>query len=728
MSWTHYSILRMILGIYLVVHFITVMPDAPEIFSSDGVITTKELLPAYNLPLHIFTYDSASQVTMFMATLVISSVFLAIGFYPKISALWTLYGWICLFNRNPFISNPGLPYIGWILLSISLVPSYHIGWKFPKTLYYGFWLISALSYTISGIHKLQCPSWIDGTALEHVFSGLLSRNNLLSEFMLQYPFLLKIMTWSSLFGEISFLFLGLFKRLRPLYWLMFLSLHLGILATVNFTDLTFGMLVAHMFLFDIRWFKEPVRVKKSLSENNLQEVKSKAEDTKVPFHVWGIYILVISVVYAITMEMFVDTGFISYMFDFAVSSTWGFVAIMAGMAGLMVLESIYPDQRLYASQGWMLWAIGINIFQLISAIAASYTWEKWLYNYSLLHETTGINLRSTTSPFIGAIIAYVLNQWVFYWWHYMRHQIEFLWVFVHQFHHSPRRIETITSFYKHPLEIVLDSQIMAIVLYPVLGLSPESSIWLSIFSAFGEYFYHMNIKTPKFIGYFFQRPESHRLHHNYNCRLNCPNNSDLVIFDILNDTFENPERMDRSTGFTNEAMRLEMLSFKNVITGKYYQFSLREIAYVILVAWGLFASTFFFIDPNISKQSSVFVSSPYPIVFSAYNGVETFSTNFSIYTTGTFNITDLELTHELYSQLDGSYNKRNVYGAIFAYGPLFRNSVLVALRDEIMNYAVCDPGDISQKLGFGKIDNLSVKVQSKTLGNTGTWWLNVTCS
>ena len=33
--------------------------------------------------------------------------------------------------------------------------------------------------------------------------------------------------------------------------------------------------------------------------------------------------------------------------------------------------------------------------------------------------------------------------------------MNFLWLAFHQVHHSPSRIETITSFYKHPTEIVV---------------------------------------------------------------------------------------------------------------------------------------------------------------------------------------------------------------------------------------------------------------------------------
>ncbi|MEZ4465302.1 MAG: hypothetical protein R3F43_12660 [bacterium] len=42
-------------------------------------------------------------------------------------------------------------------------------------------------------------------------------------------------------------------RLRPWSWLSLVGLHLGILASVQFAELTLGMLVVHLFAFDPAW-------------------------------------------------------------------------------------------------------------------------------------------------------------------------------------------------------------------------------------------------------------------------------------------------------------------------------------------------------------------------------------------------------------------------------------------------------------------------------------------
>ena len=67
-------------------------------------------------------------------------------------------------------------------------------------------------------------------------------------------------------------------------------------------------------------------------------------------------------------------------------------------------------------------------------------------------------------------MGWFIGTFFFYWWHVLRHRDGF-WLMFHQLHHSPSRIELLTSFYKHPLEILSDARLSALVLYPLLGCS-----------------------------------------------------------------------------------------------------------------------------------------------------------------------------------------------------------------------------------------------------------------
>ncbi|CAF1405284.1 unnamed protein product [Rotaria magnacalcarata] len=260
---------QFIFGSYLTIHFINLVPYANELFGRSGMIADPQWNPTYGyFPNIIHWIDySPKLLSIFIITLTFLSVAFALRlFTPRVIALLLWYGWACLLNRNVLILNPGIPYVGLLLLAFSLIKftnsdnnstenhEVNISPEVFPWLYWGGWALYALGYTISGLHKLQSPSWIDGSALSHVLKSPLSRDNHLCHVLLEAnPIILQISTWASLFAEISFVPLGLFYHTRKLYWFAFLALHLGVLLLVNFTDLTFGILAMHFFLFDPRW-------------------------------------------------------------------------------------------------------------------------------------------------------------------------------------------------------------------------------------------------------------------------------------------------------------------------------------------------------------------------------------------------------------------------------------------------------------------------------------------
>ncbi|XWV26337.1 hypothetical protein QJ857_gp0737 [Tupanvirus soda lake] len=262
-----FAFFRIIFGIYLAWHFYDLIPYASEMFGSNGMIPNPLKIPTWGIAMYL--YPTQINVELFLPILITASIMFAAGFLRKIMALILWYGWTYFLNRNPFISNPGIPYVGWLLLACVLIPNgegYYgwniskIGkkkWFMPKTIYWGAWFLMTIGYTISGIHKLQCPSWIDGTAMYHILSSVLARDNFMVNTFLALPMIIiKFATWFSLAAEILFLPLGVFYHTRKWYWLIFITIHLGILCLINFTDLTLGVIMIHIFTFEYRWLHE----------------------------------------------------------------------------------------------------------------------------------------------------------------------------------------------------------------------------------------------------------------------------------------------------------------------------------------------------------------------------------------------------------------------------------------------------------------------------------------
>jgi sterol desaturase/sphingolipid hydroxylase (fatty acid hydroxylase superfamily) len=79
------------------------------------------------------------------------------------------------------------------------------------------------------------------------------------------------------------------------------------------------------------------------------------------------------------------------------------------------------------------------------------------------------------------------------------------------------------------------------------GVSAEAAIIINLVATFFGLFQHANIKTPHWLGYFIQRPESHSAHHERG--VHARNYSDLPLWDIVFGTFYNPNEFTGEVGF-----------------------------------------------------------------------------------------------------------------------------------------------------------------------------------
>ena len=232
--------------------------------------------------------------------------------------------------------------------------------------------------------------------------------------------------------------------------------------------------------------------------------------------------------------------------------------ILAAFIICILIEQFKVGWKLPKVPTWTIRVLVINFFQLLIVLIAGISWEKWCQSYSLFH------LSYYLSDWVGGFVAYFIGTFVFYWWHRWRHTIDFFWKYFHQIHHSPQRIEVITSFYKHPLEMIANSIIGSLLVFTFLGLTPQSGAVFTLFCALGEFVYHTNIKTPQWLGYIFQRPEMHRIHHEYNKHSN--NYGDFVFWDMIFGTYKNPKEFNGSCGFDTdkELQLMDMIKFKDV--------------------------------------------------------------------------------------------------------------------------------------------------------------------
>jgi sterol desaturase/sphingolipid hydroxylase (fatty acid hydroxylase superfamily) len=121
-----------------------------------------------------------------------------------------------------------------------------------------------------------------------------------------------------------------------------------------------------------------------------------------------------------------------------------------------------------------------------------------------------------------------------------------------------------TSFYKHPIEILFDAVLSAVILYPVLGSSLVGAFWYNFYAGTGEYFYHANLRTPRWLKYFIQTPELHSIHHQLDVHRH--NYGDIPLWDRIFGTYKDATDFAERCGFPQgaEAKLVPMLAFKDV--------------------------------------------------------------------------------------------------------------------------------------------------------------------
>ena len=223
-----------------------------------------------------------------------------------------------------------------------------------------------------------------------------------------------------------------------------------------------------------------------------------------------------------------------------------FLIVLTVAVVMIAIELFVPGRSWPKVANWWVRAVLLNAVQVGSVFLAGVAWNRWMAGRSLWDaQSLG------TSG--GAVVGYLVITFIYYWWHRIRHRSDFLWRWFHQVHHSPQRIEIITSFYKHPFEIIMNGMLSSLILYCLVGVTAEAASAAVLVTGLAELFYHWNVKTPYILGFFFQRPESHCVHHQED--LHRYNYADLPLWDMMFGTFYNPRSFENRCGFGQKRER-----------------------------------------------------------------------------------------------------------------------------------------------------------------------------
>lgn len=233
------------------------------------------------------------------------------------------------------------------------------------------------------------------------------------------------------------------------------------------------------------------------------------------------------------------------------------LVVFAIYGALMLLEAIAPARPLPNVRGWKVRGLVAFFTYFFVSTYLPLLCGKLLAGMRLL-DLTGLN---TWAGALVGVLVYEFGSWA---WHRTMHRSDFLWRTFHQMHHSAERLDTYGAFWFSPLDMIGWTAVTSVSLVGVVGLSPEAVTLALYATTFLGIFQHTNVKTPQWLGYVVQRPESHSVHHargvhNYNF-------SDLALFDLIFGTIQNPREFAPAQGFYDGASSRvgEMLLFRDV--------------------------------------------------------------------------------------------------------------------------------------------------------------------
>lgn len=223
---------------------------------------------------------------------------------------------------------------------------------------------------------------------------------------------------------------------------------------------------------------------------------------------------------------------------------------------VFTIEVVAPASKNHCDKRWMILASSISLVQSVFTIVSGVIFVE-LFKHASLFEFRASHI------LVQGLLGFVLTSFIAYWWHRAMHKFDLLWRIFHQLHHSPRRIEALTSFYLHPFDGIAATFLNATCCYLILGLNAYGTACSLIFAALYNIYIHADIKTPYWLGFVIQRPEMHRLHHKY---MHHAQNYGFAIWDFLFGTFSNPKEYVSEVGFdkSKENRIYDMLKTKDV--------------------------------------------------------------------------------------------------------------------------------------------------------------------
>lgn len=230
------------------------------------------------------------------------------------------------------------------------------------------------------------------------------------------------------------------------------------------------------------------------------------------------------------------------LYLFAIAQGWhleGTLLVLSLSTAVLVIgfEYIHPHAKLWQESKGDVPTDALHM--LLSEVAPHQIFSA-LFHTTLLAGAawlagfTGFSLWPSEWPLVAQLVlALIIGELPYYWWHRMCHSRPLLWR-LHATHHSAERLYFLNAGRFHPLDTFTG---FALQISPLLllGCNAETMALFTLFVAIHGLFQHANIEVrlgP--LNYIFSMSELHRWHHSQNLEdANANYGGNIILWDIV---------------------------------------------------------------------------------------------------------------------------------------------------------------------------------------------------
>ena len=272
------TILRFLLGFFLLKDFIIFTTNKKYLFDSHGIVsyeTYQDIINYYKLQLFNINFNYELNTSLFLFLGIICSFLFLLGFLQRISAL-IIFILLFIFKiRNIYLLDGADNVISVILPFYFFIHTYSFSKKYDQLIdsalhrfklskliiqisFYstiGIMIQICIIYFFSGLHKLEGETWRNGTALYYILNSNDFSPSLLNIYISKSIFIIKFLTWFTIFFQLSFPILIWFKKTKKVYIILGIFLHLGIFILMKIDNFSFVLISCYSVFLSNKFFR-----------------------------------------------------------------------------------------------------------------------------------------------------------------------------------------------------------------------------------------------------------------------------------------------------------------------------------------------------------------------------------------------------------------------------------------------------------------------------------------